>query len=301
MIQYSFYERDTCEMCGTSTEKNKEKGIRLNTTQGRNPKKKHGIAVSIQKCRQCGLIYSNPLPIPNNIGDHYKMPPESYWREGYFQADDTYFFNEISTFKKFVNFKSGMKALDVGAGIGKAMLSLQSAGFDAYGFEPAEPFYKRAIEKMGIDPQKLKLGMIENLEYEPSKFDFINFGAVLEHLYHPSENLTKALTWLKPGGLIHLEVPSAKYLMARVINLYYRLRGTNYTAHLSPMHSPFHLYEFQIDSFFELGKKLGFEVVSYEYEVCDILNFPRITHPIFKKIMKVTKTGMQLKVWLRKV
>ena len=301
MIQYKFYERTTCEMCGNSTEKNKVKGIRLNTTQGFRPKRKHGIAVSVQQCTYCGLIYSNPLPIPNELGDHYKMLPESYWREEYFQVDKEYFGKEISTFKKLTDFKPGMKALDVGAGIGKAMLSLQEAGFDAYGFEPAEPFYKRAIEKMGIDSNKLKLGMIETVDYAPSSFDFISFGAVLEHLYHPADCLNKAMTWLKPGGLIHLEVPSAKYLMARVINWYYRLCGTNFTAHLSPMHSPFHLYEFQIESFSELGKKLDFEVVSFETEVCQILNFPTITHSFFKAIMKSTSTGMQLIVWLRKL
>ena len=96
MIQYKFYERDKCEMCGTVTEKNKVKGIRLNTTQGFRPKQKLGIAVSVQQCKQCGLIYSNPLPIPNHISDHYEMPPESYWNESYFQYDKAYFSNEIS-------------------------------------------------------------------------------------------------------------------------------------------------------------------------------------------------------------
>ena len=36
--------------------------------------------------------------------------------------------------------KPGMKALDVGAGIGKGILSLSHAGFDTYGFEPSTSF-----------------------------------------------------------------------------------------------------------------------------------------------------------------
>ena len=34
------------------------------------------------------------------------------------------------------------------------------------------------------------------------------------------------------------------------------MRGTNYVTNISPMHSPFHLYEFGLKSFEELGKKI---------------------------------------------
>jgi 2-polyprenyl-3-methyl-5-hydroxy-6-metoxy-1,4-benzoquinol methylase len=93
-----------------------------------------------------------------------------------------------------------MRALDIGSGIGKCMKSLESAGFEAYGFEPSQPFHERAISKMGISPARLKLGQMENMEYEASTFDFITFGAVFEHLYHPCQSLEKALTWLKKTG-----------------------------------------------------------------------------------------------------
>ena len=62
------------------------------------------------------------------------------------------------------------------------------------------PFYERAISKMNIDPGKLKLGMIEDVDYPENHFDFITFGAVLEHLYHPAASIEKAMKWLKPGG-----------------------------------------------------------------------------------------------------
>jgi len=61
-----------------------------------------------------------------------------------------------------------MTALDVGAGLGKCMTSLAHAGFDAYGLEPSVPFYERALSEMKISPERLKLGMIEDIEYEGS-------------------------------------------------------------------------------------------------------------------------------------
>jgi len=300
MKRYYFYDRDSCEMCGSPSAGHKVKGLRLNTSQGMRPRKKTGIAVAVQQCSECGLIYSNPLPVPMEINDHYNVPPESYWREGYFEVNKDYFSNEIAIIKKLGAFQPGMKVLDIGAGIGKCMIALKQAGLDAYGFEPSKSFYERAISRMGIDPARLKLAQMEDVDYEAGMFDMITFGAVFEHLYHPAEMLSKAMNWLKPGGLIHMEVPSTKYLMPRLINVYNRLCGTNYTTHLSPMLSPFHLYEFSVDSYKKAGEKLGFEVVLHYFEVCEILYFPSFTHPFFKRIMKATNTGMQLMIWLKK-
>ena len=42
------------------------------------------------------------------------------------------------------------ECLDIGAGIGKQMIALAKVGFATYGLEPSEPFYHRAIEKMGV-------------------------------------------------------------------------------------------------------------------------------------------------------
>jgi predicted SAM-dependent methyltransferase len=142
--------------------------------------------------------------------------------------------------------------------------------------------------------------MIEEVDYPAGSFDFITFGAVFEHLYHPAASLEKALKWLKPEGVLHIEVPSSKHFIAKLYNLYYRLRGTNYVTSLSPMHSPFHLYEFDLRSFEELGKKLGFTIEKNLYSVCDIFFIPRLFHPILRWYMKRTNTGMQLTVYLKK-
>ena len=63
-------------MCGAENTNHTILGQRLNKSQGLRPKKKIGISVSIQQCKNCNLIYSNPLPIPENLQDHYGTPPE---------------------------------------------------------------------------------------------------------------------------------------------------------------------------------------------------------------------------------
>ena len=287
-------------MCGDKAGGHKILGQRLNQSQGFKAKSKVGITVSIVKCTNCNLIYSNPQPIPFDLQDHYGTPPEEYWKDEYFVWQPTYFSSQIEEAKKLLDFKSGMKALDIGAGLGKAMLSMQSKDFDVYGLEPSIPFYDRAISKMGIEKEKLKLGGIEDLDYEPEFFDFITFGAVFEHLYEPSKCLEKSLSWLKPNGIIHIEVPSSKWLLPKFMNFYFSLIGTNYVTNLSPMHIPFHLHEFDLKSFHKLSEKLKFKIEDNRYDVCSIYYLPKIFHGLLKSYMKATNKGMQLTVYLRK-
>lgn len=299
-LNYYFNEVTHCNMCGADTQRHKVLGQRLNCSQGLRPKKKKGISITVMKCTNCGLIYSNPQPVPHNIQDHYGIPPENYWPTDYFTVDPTYFMSAIEKAKKLISFQPGMKALDVGAGIGKCLISLKNAGFDAYGFEPSDTFYERAIRQMGIKPENFRKGMVEEMNYEPNTFDFITFGAVLEHLYDPDRAIARAMNWLKPNGVMHIEVPSSAHLVARVFNLYYRLRGTNYVTNLSPMHSPFHMYEFGLNSFRENQKKNQYTIAQYEYYVCEIVGIPKVLHPLFRWYMKKTNKGMQLEVWLKK-
>ncbi len=299
--QYYFDQIFHCEMCGSPVADHTILGQRLNQSQGLNPKKAAGISVSVMKCSNCNLIYSNPQPIPFNIQDHYGIPPEEYWNTQKFEWSADYFSEQIKKAKELIEFKPGMKALDCGAGLGKGMLSLQNAGFDTYGFEASIPFYERALSQMKISPDRLLLGKLEEVDYEKDSFDFINFGAVLEHFYHPSDCIKRAMSWLKPGGVLHIEVPSSNHFIAKLLNSYYKIRGTNYVTHLSPMHSPFHLYEFDIKSFTENAKLTKQYTIAYQhYMVGTIFHGPRFIQPLLKKYMELTDKGLQLVVWLRK-
>lgn len=298
-FKYKFNPITKCNMCDSPTGEHKVLGERLNKSQGKNPQNKTGITVAIAKCSKCGLIYSNPQPVPFDIQDHYGVPPEEYWKEIYFEVEENYFRTEIETLKKLIDFKPGMKSLDIGAGIGKAMIALEKAGFDTYGFEPSKQFHERAISRMKIKPEKLKLGMVEDMDYPENEFDFISFGAVLEHLYDPSESIIKALKWVKPNGIIHIEVPSSDWLINKMINFFYKLKGTNFVGNISPMHEPFHLYEFGLKSMQEHARAHHYEIAHHEYYVCNTF-LPKIADYFLKPYMKWTNTGMQLCVWLRK-
>lgn len=297
--QYSFFHITECNMCGADIGNLKPFGRRLDKQQGFSPNRKVGISISVCKCLKCGLVFSNPLPRPANIQDHYGVPPESYWGESYFLTSPDYFKTEIEWFKSLVRFEPGMKSLDIGAGIGKQMIVLSRSGFDAYGLEPGEGFYERAISNMKIPKEKISLSTLENAEYDSEFFDFISFGAVLEHLYDPSYCIKKAITWLKKDGLIHIEVPSSSWLISKLINTLYRLKGLDYVTNISPMHNPYHLYEFTPKSFILNGLNSEYKLADHKYYVCKTF-MPKWMDPGLKKYMKLTNTGMQLCVWLKK-
>ena len=299
MKQYHFKAIEKCNMCGSQITASNLIGKRLNGSQGKNPHKKAGVTTSIMKCKTCSLIFSNPTPIPFDLQDHYGIPPETYWKTEYFTVDPSYFMLNIEQVREIIPLEKGMKTLDIGAGLGKAMKTMEGQGLDAYGIEPSVPFYERAIELMHIQPDRLTLSAIEDAEFPENFFDFITFGAVLEHLYDPNDSIQKALSWLKPGGIIHIEVPSSDWLTHKFINLYYKLRGLDYVGNLSPMHEPYHLYEFGLDSFTKNGAKLGYSIARHDYYVCQTF-MPKFLDFILKPYMKRTNKGMQLCVYLQK-
>ena len=297
---YRFEPITACDMCGAEPGQFEQLGVRLDRSQGLNPHVGSGTTVPVKRCCSCGLIFADPQPTPSSFEDHYGAP-ENYWSGEQIEEEPGYFQGEIAAAKRLIDFREGMRALDVGAGLGKAMKAMMAAGFDTYGFEPSPAFRAAAIERCGIAEERLALAAVEQATYPPEHFDFISFGAVLEHLRSPSRAIERAIGWLKPGGIIQAEVPSARWLIARLVNRYYRLRGTDFVTNISPMHVPYHLFEFGLASFKQHGRRAGYQVAEHRYLVCSIPHVPRLLHPPLRWWMDRTGTGMQLSLFLRKL
>ena len=295
-MRYAFKPVAACDMCGSTDFQ--MLGMRLSASQGLRPRRAEGISVPVKRCCNCALVFADPQPVPDNISDHYGLPPEDYWDAAAFSWSPDYFAAEIETAKRLIDFVPRMAALDIGVGLGKATKSLAAAGFDVWGIEPSPSFRDQALQKMGLDAERVQLATVEAADFPEAQFDFITFGAVLEHLYSPSLALKRALRWLKPGGVIQAEVPSSKWLVARIINAWFRISGTNYVTHLSPMHPPYHLYEFGLRSFELNGGRLGYSIAHHQFMTCTVMHLP--AKPLFRRIMDATDTGMQLTVFLRK-
>ena len=111
MRNYSFKEIKEYEMCVSSTLNHKVLSMRMDKSQGGNPKNKYGIAVGALHCTECNLVYSSPQPISNNIQDHCGILPEKYWKNEYFYWNPEYFKSQIEFAKKTSAFKKGMQLI----------------------------------------------------------------------------------------------------------------------------------------------------------------------------------------------
>lgn len=289
-------------MCGAPEGAFKVLGTRLNRSQGRNPAKVRGAAVTIVRCGECGLVFPDPQPIPASLHDHYDMPGEEYWNDNRASPEaDPDAVERFSRMRGLYPLSPAPTALDVGVGSGFTAKAMIAAGFDFQGFEPIPQFRQLALKSLGLPEDRIALAGIEDADYPPESFDLINFGAVLEHLYDPDASLAKAIGWLRSGGRIVLEVPSSDWLLARLINRYFRLRGTAYVTNCSPMHSPYHLYEFTAKSFALHGKRRGYRVEELRIEPGIDPTLPAMVNRILSPVMATTDTGMMLHAVLQKL
>ena len=122
---------------------------------------------------------------------------------------------------------------------------------------------------------------------------------MLEHLADPSAAMKKAVGWLKPTGVLYVQVPSSNWLFSKILNTYFRFIGTELVTNLSPMHAPFHLYEFSLESFRRNGEINNYEIKAKHFIEGDHFLPKRFT-PLIDKFLNATNTQMQVEVWLQR-
>jgi len=132
--------------------------------------------------------------------------------------------------------KLNAKIIDIGAGTGDFIRSALEMGFQAYGYEISSFAREKAIEKYGLE---LWGPDISELAIEPESVDVIHMNHVLEHLTKPRQMLDLFNKWLKPRGLMVVEVPHQMRNLLDIINYYYR-RGSRTFGLLSLHHAYFY-------------------------------------------------------------
>ena len=103
--------------------------------------------------------------------------------------------------------RPGARVLDAGAGRGRLVQALRSAGFDARGIEPAG---RNAV------PDDPPVERHTIAEHRDSGLDAVVLWHVLEHLDDPAGALEHVRGWLAPGGLLLVALPNAASLQARI-------------------------------------------------------------------------------------
>jgi len=104
----------------------------------------------------------------------------------------------------------GPKVLEMGCANGHSTERFLREPWQLWVVEGAEKYAEQARElfiRYGSPPERVLCMLFE--EFAPSDpFDDIVMSYILEHVEDPEALLARVVTWLKPGGLLHVCVPN---------------------------------------------------------------------------------------------
>lgn len=222
-----------CKVCGGHE-------LQVIGTHGR-----HFQKLTTTICTGCGLIHSFPIPSKEELDAYY----EKQYRSDYKGATTPkrkhilrYSRGAMHRLKQLLLFANeGQKLLDVGSGSGEFVYVASLARFDAQGLEPHEGYSQYTRQTFGVP---VITAPLEQAAIAPETYDVVTLNHVLEHLHYPLTSLSHLNRWLKPGGLLAVEVPNIETTQHSTLNRFHRA----------------HIYNFNHDTLKAMLEKAGFAV-----------------------------------------
>lgn len=201
---------------------------------------------NLDLCDNCQLLFTNPRPTLERIGDYYKSEEyvsHSSTKKGI--VNRVYGKVRSYTLKKKIallkELTSGKDLLDIGAGTGHFLAKAKESGYKVLGLEPDEDARKVALSENGIELKDLSL-----LHHLNQKFHAITMWHVLEHVYNLQEDLDKISSLVIQDGILIIAVPNYTSFDAQ----YYKEYWAAYDV-------PRHLYHFSPKSIIPLVESKG--------------------------------------------
>lgn len=214
-----------CDSCG----KDHTKVYAVNSLKSKDTL--HHVKV---KCRNCGLVYSNPQATEGKIKEFYSnIYPEILGTIKVID-DETFFLDPHNRMKQM---KPG-RFLDVGCAYGFRLKTAERLGWEAHGVEVSKHFCDYAKNVLGL--RNIFEGTLFNARYETSCFDYVVLWHVLEHVPDPSNLLKEIERILKTGGILLIGVPNIMEPIYQITRIGCLLKGKPFPMATSDQHT----YEF---------------------------------------------------------
>ncbi|HUW29073.1 MAG TPA: class I SAM-dependent methyltransferase [Sulfuriferula sp.] len=195
---------------------------------------------NVVKCRNCGLMRTNPRPTPDTISFYYPDDYGPYLGTRIRQAKSTSNIKKLfkSLVKRVFNFNTERlpslaqgRVLEVGCASGAFLHRMASQGWQVQGIE----FSEKAAHAAAQLGYHVHAGPLETAPPPDESFDLIVGWMVLEHLHDPIAGLQKLREWAKPGAWLVLSVPNAKSLEFRLFKeKWYALQVPTHLHHFTP-------------------------------------------------------------------
>ncbi|HDR14799.1 MAG TPA: class I SAM-dependent methyltransferase [Desulfobacteraceae bacterium] len=206
---------------------------------------------TVMRCDRCGFGFLDPRPSSEEIARLYRS---AYFTERYDGGLDTgsaLFTKRISGESHRVRFirrlvRKGM-LLDIGCGYGYFLYACRQAGFSVQGLDVSDWAAGYARDTLGID---VTVSNVSAGVFKPESFDVISMWHSLEHMTDPHRALRAASLWLKPSGVLVVDVPNHSGTDARRI-------GKEWDG----WSIPYHFWHFTPETLIRLLEVHGFRVV----------------------------------------
>jgi 2-polyprenyl-3-methyl-5-hydroxy-6-metoxy-1,4-benzoquinol methylase len=203
------------------------------------------------KCGVCGLGFLDPRPSAEELLQLYNQEYfQTHCLEGGALGSESLkrrLSLEDWRLRLFRRFKPLGKVLDVGCGNGYFLAACREKGYQVHGIDCSGFAVQHAIKKLGLD---VTIGALDEIDMPEKEFDVITFWHCLEHMHDPREALDKAVAWLKPDGLLIIEVPNHEGTDARSV-------GVDWVG----WSLPHHLFHFTEQTLSLLLRLRGFEII----------------------------------------
>lgn len=223
---------------------------------GADPKAEPHIVTNVVRCRKCDFVYINPdIKGVEHWETDYYNDPDNY--QATTTGEDTKMYSK--RLKLISKFKKSGQLLDIGSGKGEFINIASQAGWSATGIEPSKYFCEFA--KATYDVETIQGHLDDDLNIPKSSIDVITLHHVLEHMNEPAAQLMIISDFLKPDGIIFIEVPNVSSIFLRVIDVYFILRGLKWSSRLSPLHPPYHKYGYDKKSLMFLLNRCNYETL----------------------------------------
>jgi len=247
-------EEINCPICNINQPK--KLGIRGNREYfGADMNIEPHIFTNVVQCAVCNFIYTNPMirGLESIDREHYNNP-EKY--QATQDSPSIMFQKRLSFIAKYKNYG---RLLDVGAGKGEFLYEAAKNGWEAVGIEPSPNFCQFVREQYNLNIYEGFLGQIS--EIQKKYFDVVTLNHVLEHVEQPVALLKMITEYLADDGLLFVEVPNTDSYLLRITDLYFKLKGLDWSSRLSPLHPPYHRYGFTQKSLSYILKKCNYQLI----------------------------------------
>ncbi len=178
----------------------------------------------IWECRECTFRFTQNIPGTDDMGAYYQSDnyiSHTDTRKGfinmlYHRVRKRTLLGKLDLIRRYTGIQTG-HLLDIGAGTGAFLYTMQQAGWKVSGIEPDAGSRTRALDNYNIalqSPEKL-------YETTGESVDVITLWHVLEHVHDIHGYMAAIKKTLKPGGTLIIAVPNYTCYDSRIYGKYW--------------------------------------------------------------------------------